>query len=322
MSYILLTITLARIIRGLKRYWVELSIAGAVFIILLMALLLLWDSRKADDEEDLEEDSREDKAEAKARKKEAKARKKEEKARYKARKKEKKENGKKEKEKKEERGEKKKEKKEKKEKKTKKEDKKKDRKKGGKKGKIKIVAQDEIAESDHALITRRIIKTKGKYKSILFAAAGVNCLPITIPANIAIGLAKEGKTVLLIDLDLIRNAIAQAFDVPQTGDPQQLRPKAHQTVFKGLVIWPAQNFIQSGQMNIKPLAEAAVKKFDFTLINAPYLDGSPDRVQIAAAAKAAFIFTQNAEQAQRLAELLKEAGCKIIGNFQITEKDE
>ena len=313
MSYILLTITLARIIRGLKRYWVELSITGAVFIILLMGLLLWLDNRKTDDEEDLEEDEEDDsraaKAEAKARKKEAKARKKEEKARDKARKKEKKENVKKEKGKKEE-------------KKEKKEDKEKDRKKGGKKGKIKAASQDEIAEDEHALITRRIIKTKGKYKSILFAAAGVNCLPITIPVNIAIGLAKEGKTVLLIDLDLIRNAIAQAFDIPQEGAPQQLRPKAHQTVFKGLVIWPAQNFIQSGQMNIKPLAEAAVKKFDFTLINAPYLDGSPDRVQIAAAAKAAFIFTQNAEQAHRLAELLKEADCKIIGNFQITEKDE
>ncbi len=306
MSYILLTITLARIISGLKRYWVGLSITGAVLIILLMGLLLWLDSRKTDDEEDLEEDEEEDSREDKA---EAKARKKEEKARDKARKKEEKKKGKKEKEEKEE-------------KKTKKEDKKKDRKKGGKKGKIKIVAQDEIAEGDYALITRRIIKTKGKYKSILFAAAGVNCLPITIPVNIAIGLAKEGKTVLLIDLDLIRNAIAQAFDVPQADDPQQLRPKAHQTVFKGLVIWPARNFIQSRQMNVKPLAEAAVKKFDFTLINAPYLDGSPDRVQIAAAAKAAFVFTQNAEQVQRLAELLEEADCKIIGNIQLTEKDE
>ena len=310
MSYILLTITLARIIRGIKRYWVELSITGAVLIILLMGLLLWLDSRRTDKEEDLEEDaeddSRKDKAETKARKKEAKAGRKEEKARYKARKKEIKENGKKEK----------------KEKKTKKEDKKKNRKKGGKKGNIKIAAQDEIPEDEHALITRRIIKTKGKYKSILFAAAGVNCLPITIPVNIAIGLAKEGKTVLLIDLDLIRNAIAQAFDIPQDTAPQQLRPKAHKTGFKGLDVWPARNFIQSGQMNIKPLAEAAVKKFDFTLINAPYLDGSPDRVQIAATAKAAFIFTQNAEQMQRLAELLKEADCKIIGNFQITKKDE
>ena len=316
MGYILLTITLARIIRGLKRYWVELSIAGAVFIILMMGLLLWLDSRKTDDdeietleeEEEEEKDSRKDKAEARAAKAEAKARKKEEKALDKIGKKEEKENVKKEKEKKEEKN----------EKKTKKEGKKKDR----KKGKSKIAGEDKITEDDYSLITRRIINTKGKYKSILFAAAGVNCLPITIPVNIAIELAKEGKTVLLIDLDLIRNAIAQAFDVPLADDPQQLRPKAHQTVFKGLVVWPAQNFIQSGQMNIKPLAEAAVKKFDFTVINAPYLDGSPDRVQIAAAAKAAFIFTQNAEQAHRLAELLKEASCKIIGNFQITEKDE
>ena len=316
MSYILLTITLARIIRGLKRYWVELSITGAVLIILLMALLMLLDRKKDDDEietleeeEEEEKDSRKDKAEARAEKVEAKARKKEAKALDKVRKKEEKENGKKEK-------------KEKKEKKTKKEDKKKDRKKGRKKGKRKIAAHDKITEDDYALITRRIIDTKGKYKSILFAAAGVNCLPITIPVNIAIQLAKEEKTVLLIDLDLIRDAIAKAFDVPHADDPQQLRPKAYPTMFNGLVVWPAQNFIQSRQMNIKPLVGAAVKKFDFTLINAPYLDGSPDRVQIAVAAKAAFIFTQNAEQAHRLAELLKEAGCKIIGNFQITEKDE
>ena len=178
--------------------------------------------------------------------------------------------------------------------------------------------REKITGADYQLITQRILQIDGKYKSVLFAAAGLNCLPITIPVNTAIQLAEQNKRCLLIDLDLKRDAVAKAFDIADKMDPKDLRPRPYQTPFKDLLIWPGHNFTKTKQMNIKPLVEAAVEKFDLVLINAPYLDSSPDRGQIASAAQCSIIFTQDTRQATRLAALIKASACKLIGNIQIT----
>ncbi len=178
--------------------------------------------------------------------------------------------------------------------------------------------REKMTSADYQLITQRILQIDGKYKSVLFAAAGLNCLPITIPVNVAIQLAEQKKRCLLIDLDLKRDAVAKAFNIIDKTDPKDLRPRPYHTPFKDLLIWPGHNFTKTKQMNIKPLAEAAVEKFDLVLINAPYFDSSPDRGQIASAAQCSIIFTQDTRQATRLAALMKASGCKLIGNIQIT----
>ncbi len=178
--------------------------------------------------------------------------------------------------------------------------------------------RERIASADYRLITERLLQTGGKYKSVLFAAAGLNCLPITIPVNVAIQLAEQEKRCLLIDLDLKRDAVAKAFDLADETDPKDLRPKPYKTPFEHLLIWPGHNFTKIKQMNIKPLVEAAVEKFDWVLINAPKLDSSCDRTQIASAAQCSIIFTQNTAQATRLAALMKASQCKLIGSIQIT----
>ncbi len=186
------------------------------------------------------------------------------------------------------------------------------------KGKVKGAKLDiKMAESDYRLITERILQVGGDCKSVLFAAAGISTLPVTIPVNIAIQLAGGDKRCLLIDLDLKRDAVAKVFGVGDTPSTEDFRPRPSKTDFEGLLIWPGHNFIRSKQMNIKALVEAAVEKFDIVLINAPYLDGSPDRGQIASAAQYCFVFSSNGRQAGRLAELVKQASCKIIGSIQI-----
>ncbi len=179
---------------------------------------------------------------------------------------------------------------------------------------------EQMTEADYELITERILKLKGKGTSVLFAAAGIKCLPVTIPVNAAIQLVSNKKRCLLIDLDLKRDSVAKAFgirrDEPETAE---VRPRSRNTEFKDMVVWPAHNFAITKHMNIKVLVEAASEKFDLVLINAPYLDGSPDRSQIALAAEYGFIFTQTVTQATRLAELLKSSGCKLIGNIQISD---
>ncbi len=173
-----------------------------------------------------------------------------------------------------------------------------------------------IGGADYKLITEKILQLGGKTRSVLFAATGFNCLPITIPVNVAIQLAGQKKRCLLIDLDLKRDAVAKAFNLVDKPDPEDLRPKPYKTPFENLLVWPAHNFTKTKQMNVKPLVQAAVGKFDLVLINAPYLEGSPDRMQIVSAAQCGIIFTQNSTQATRLTELMKTTQCKLISNIQ------
>lgn len=175
-----------------------------------------------------------------------------------------------------------------------------------------------ITESDYRLITQRILKIRQKPRSILFAAAARNSLPITIPVNIAIQLAEDKYRCLLIDLDLKRNAISKAFDIEDKPDPKHLRPMPCPTPIKELFVWPAHNFTRSGHMNIIPLVRAAVEKFDYVLISAPYFTGSPDRIQIATAAEFSFIFTQDSAQAELLDTIIELTDCRILANYQIS----
>ena len=176
-------------------------------------------------------------------------------------------------------------------------------------------ASDKFSKDDYESITKRIKQVKKKLKSILFTSTEPEALPVTIPVNVAIGLAKNEKRCLLIDLDLRRDAIAKVFglDAEQGG----LRAKSVQTEFENLWVWPGHNFSQLKQMNITEIVEKAVDRFDFILINAPSLLSSPDRRQIISAAQAAFICTKNTSETKKLTELIKPLDCTIIGHIQI-----
>ena len=174
---------------------------------------------------------------------------------------------------------------------------------------------DKRPEEHYEFITERIRRVEKKYKSILFASVELGSLPITIPVNVAIGLAKNKKRCFLIDLDLKRDAVAEVFGLDAQKDG--LRPKAVRTEFENLWVWPGHNFAQLKQMNIKLIVQKASDKFDFILINAPSLVSSPDRRQIISAAQAAFICTKDTSEVKKLAELIKPSNCMVIGHIQI-----
>ena len=178
------------------------------------------------------------------------------------------------------------------------------------------VPEQKSAE-EYSLITERIRRVENKYKSILFAGANLSSLPVTIPVNVAIELAKQNKRCLLIDLDLKRNSIAEAFEVASQAGTDDPGVKAFRTELKNLWILPAHHFTKLRQMNIKPIVSKALEKFDFVLINAPHLKSSPDRRQIASSAQAALIFSESAQQATNIAALIKNADCALIANIQI-----
>ncbi len=196
------------------------------------------------------------------------------------------------------------------------------KKRGHKKGEVDEEGFEWISEDDCEIISDRIERYGGKKDSFLFAGAGLDCLPITIPVNVAIELAENENRCLLIDLDLRRDAVAKAFEIDTEPNIEHLKPRPRKTAVENLMIWPAHNFTRSMHMNIKLLVQAAVESYDYVLINAPYLESSPDRAQIAAASDCSFIFTKSAKQAQRLEELIEEGDSELIGNIRIKKKEE
>jgi len=178
----------------------------------------------------------------------------------------------------------------------------------------------QVAEADYEMITERIIKLGDKCKSVLFASGGADSLPITIPVNAAIDLAKnKGKKCLLIDLDVRRNAAAKVFNLDDKIPIKEVHPKAYDTEIEHLQIWPADNFRKSKQMNIKSLVASASKKYDIVLVNAPHLNSSPDRRPIASSTDYGFVFSNSPEEAGDITSLIEEGDCKPIANMHVKE---
>jgi hypothetical protein len=175
---------------------------------------------------------------------------------------------------------------------------------------------DKPAEGSYEPIVKRIRQVKKKYRSILFTSTEAEALPVTIPVNVAMGLAKSKKPCLLIDLDLKRDAVAKAFGLD--AGQSDLNIKAVQTEIENLWVWPGHYFTQSKQMNVTEIVEKAEDRFDFILINAPALVRGPDYRQIISAARAAFICTKNTSEIKKLTELMKPLDCTIIGHIQIS----
>ena len=169
-------------------------------------------------------------------------------------------------------------------------------------------------QENYAPIAQRIKRAKGKCKSILFASVELQALPVTIPVNVTIELARGKKRCLLVDLDLKRDAIAKVFEL--NGKKTGLRPKAVQTKLENIWVLPGHDFVRLKQMNIKMIVQNALDKFDLVLINAPSLASSPDRRQIISAAQAVFTCAKDASEATKLTELIKPSKCRVIGNIQ------
>jgi hypothetical protein len=175
---------------------------------------------------------------------------------------------------------------------------------------------DKRPEDNYEPIIKRIKQVKKKYKSVLFTSTEAEALPVTIPVNVAMGLAKSKKRCLLIDLDLKRDAVAKAFGLD--AEQSSLRAKAVQTEIENLWVWPGHSFSQSKQMNVTEIVEKAEGRFDFILINAPALVRGPDYRQIISAAQVAFICAKNTSEPDKLTKLIKSLDCTIIGHIQIS----
>ena len=162
----------------------------------------------------------------------------------------------------------------------------------------------------------QLIETlNGNSKTILLAAAGLECMPVTVPIRIAIKSSEKNKRCLLIDLDFKRNAVWKAFGLDRQNIPAASLPAP--SGIKNLSVLPAHYFEQNKIMNIGPITKNAQKLYDLILINAPYLDGHPDRKMITSSSQYAFVFAKETPQVQRLQGLCHAGQCTVLGSYSI-----
>lgn len=168
-------------------------------------------------------------------------------------------------------------------------------------------------------ITRKIRSINSRNKTILLAGAGLETMPVTIPVKIAIALAQSNYKCLFIDLDTRRNAAAKVFELNSNTTAGIITPHPLQTVISNLSLWPAEFFVRFSQINIRIVTQAAKKHYEVVLINAPYLDGHPDRKFIASSADYGLIFYDKQPQLGRLKTIFSENDCQLIQSQSINE---
>lgn len=167
-------------------------------------------------------------------------------------------------------------------------------------------------------LIQKIQRLNGKTKIILLAGAGLDNLPVTIPVKIAIAMAQSNRKCLLVDMDTRRNAAAKVFELNSNTTAGIISPYPLKTIFPNLSLWPAEFFVRFSQINIRTVAQNHKDTFDIIVINAPYLDGHPDRKLIAMSADYGLIFCQTPRQLDRLKMLLSENGCRLIQSEPVT----
>jgi len=174
-----------------------------------------------------------------------------------------------------------------------------------------------LRESDCGRLADVIVNLPGVKKSVLLAAASPKDMPIIIAVKVSIELAKTNK-VLLIDLDTKRDAAVKVFDLGDKVDTDKhIRPRAYKSPFENLMIWPASNFAKTSQTAMTKLVKAALVKFEYVIINAPYICECNERKQLLNSARYAFIFAESEEQAKEISNLLGHFTLKIAGVYTV-----
>ncbi|HOK66849.1 MAG TPA: hypothetical protein PK054_06825 [Anaerohalosphaeraceae bacterium] len=151
-------------------------------------------------------------------------------------------------------------------------------------------------------------------KTVLLAAAGLDCLPVTVPIRLALLSCRSKNSCLLIDLDTKRDAVWKAFGKPSSNGSS---PVPAESGLENLSLVPAHYFDQTRQMNLAPLLRQVKNQYKLILLNAPYLDGHPDRKMIAASADYAVLFAKEDSQLRRLMHLCESQGCKVLGCYKL-----
>lgn len=168
-------------------------------------------------------------------------------------------------------------------------------------------------------------------KTILMAAESTEALPVTVPVNIAMRLARKNQRCLLVDFDLQRDAVASVFDIDY-GDAndsakRKILATGSPTCIKNLWAWSVSRVIKADKdnenrkpVNIKQALAALEDQYDRLFVYAPAIGRLSDWQYVAACSQGAMLFGGGPElpdatgdfSLSDLYELLIGCGCKIL----------
>jgi hypothetical protein len=196
---------------------------------------------------------------------------------------------------------------------------------------LSLWAHDEIADTRGYEAVAELIEKKscGEAKAILMAGARVEELPVTIPVNVGMLLARKDQKCLLVDFDSERDAISKVFgidsDVGNGGKGSEERKECLgiPTCVENMWVWPASNFCRddggTGRMGPKDLIECLESEYDRLLIYAPNAGSLVDWEQLANCVQIAMVFGDagrgdNGEDLRicDFQKLLADRGCKVL----------
>ncbi|MHC4621499.1 MAG: FHIPEP family type III secretion protein [Planctomycetota bacterium] len=196
---------------------------------------------------------------------------------------------------------------------------------------LSLWANDEIADASGYEAIAELIEKKscGETKAILMAGARVEELPVTIPVNVGMLLAKKDQRCLLIDFDSERDAIARVFDIDfdiRNGGTDSKDKKEHLGIpscVENLWVWPAGNFYRdrggTDEAGPKVLIEHLRSEYDRVLIYAPNAGSLIDWEQLANSVQIAMVFGDrgpgsNGDNSRiyDFQKLLVDCGCEVL----------
>ncbi len=149
-------------------------------------------------------------------------------------------------------------------------------------------------------------------KIILMAGDSNQALPVTIPANLAIRLSQAGLSCLLVDLDIHRESIAQAFEAkPPDYKAGKFLVKSN---FKRVALLLADLIKRMAPDKVSRLIDLCAKKYDRIILYAPQISESDKVSTIAACCTSAMLFSQHQDNPfmQQLRKSLENRGCDIL----------
>lgn len=168
-------------------------------------------------------------------------------------------------------------------------------------------------------------------KTILMTAESAKELPVTVPVNIAIRLARKGQRCLLIDFDLKRDAISSVFDInPQLAADTVYREAfttASPTGINNLWVWSASRLTNTDKdgenhepVNIEKALTSLENRYDRVVVYAPDMGRLADLEGIAACVQGAMLFGGEVELPDAIGDsamrdfykFLVSCGCNIL----------
>jgi hypothetical protein len=187
-------------------------------------------------------------------------------------------------------------------------------------------------KDDYNEITELIkAKSEGKLKTILMGAESPKILPVTVPINVAIQLAKDGHKCLLIDLDYRRNSIARVFELHKNildeNIPSKQTITGIPTCVRNLCLYPAcwltesvKNITKLDCLKINQIITHLKIKYDYLIVYSPYLNKHHGCKLICECIDGAMLFGKDDTNLNKTFELLEKIDCEILKPCQVRVK--